>query len=74
MMQAMMKKMKPDDKEAKEALAELDNIKMEMTNTEVLTFNFKTSWTTLCVQKTVVNVNMPGKSGKQYSTKTITVK
>jgi hypothetical protein len=74
MMTGMMKKMNPDDAKAKEALAELDNIKMEMTNIEVLSFNFKTSWTSICTQKTVVTVSMPGRNGKQYVNKTYTIK
>lgn len=74
MMAKMMKGMEGKDDEAKEALAELDKIKVEMVNSEVLSFNFRTSWTTLCVQKTIVDVNMPGRSGKQYVNKTITIK
>jgi hypothetical protein len=74
MMTKMMKGMEGKDDEAKEALAELDKIKMEMVNSEVLSFNFRTSWTTVCVQKTIVDVNMPGRSGKQYVNKTITIK
>lgn len=74
MMMNMMKKMDPKNEKTKEKLAELDNIKMEMTNTEVLKFNFKTSWTTECIQKTVVVASMPGKNGTQYINKTITLK
>jgi len=74
MMTSMMKGMDANDDKAKEALAELDKIKMEMVNSEVLTFNFQTSWTKLCVQKTVVDVNMPGKSAKQFLNKTISIK